>query len=219
MFIKMNFKLRQYQPKDRETLRYICCETGFIGEPIDQIFYDRKIFADMIIGYYLAREPKHTLVAEVEGNIVGYLTGSIANNAQIWVLAFGTSAIIKAAIKSVLGFYKTHSQNKKFIKNIFKLAFSGLPDHPKNAAHCHLNLLKGYRGKGIGTALLKTFYKQARKAEFTKVFEDVTSHPGKTLKYFKQAGFTIFDEKPGTLFGDKLKGKASSICIVKSLDF
>jgi len=71
-----DFQVRNYHRSDRESVRAICCETGFLGNPIDPVFEDRELFADFLTDYYLKHEPDSAFVV-VKGNVVkGYLLGS-----------------------------------------------------------------------------------------------------------------------------------------------
>ena len=42
------FTIRSYQPSDREAVRRLCCQTGFLGEAIDPVYEDRELFADFL---------------------------------------------------------------------------------------------------------------------------------------------------------------------------
>src|SRR5580658_5685961 len=68
--------IRPYAPTDRTTTRQICCDTGFLGDPIETIFTDREVFADLFTSPYLNYEPNCAWVAETDGRVVGYLLGS-----------------------------------------------------------------------------------------------------------------------------------------------
>jgi hypothetical protein len=45
------FVIRSYRASDREAVRELCCETGFLGEPIDPVYEDRQLFADFLTTY------------------------------------------------------------------------------------------------------------------------------------------------------------------------
>jgi hypothetical protein len=47
------FQVRRYRPSDRDSVRALCCETGFLGSAIDPVFEDRELFADFLTDYYL----------------------------------------------------------------------------------------------------------------------------------------------------------------------
>ena len=36
-----NFKIRNFTVADRDIVRNLCCDTGFLGNPIDPVFEDR----------------------------------------------------------------------------------------------------------------------------------------------------------------------------------
>jgi hypothetical protein len=50
---------------DREAVRKLCCETGFLGEPIDPVYQDRELFADFLTTYYTDHEPESCFLLEV----------------------------------------------------------------------------------------------------------------------------------------------------------
>ena len=54
--------IRPYRADDREGVRRVCADTGFLGTPIDPVFEDRELFADYLTSYYTDREPESTLV-------------------------------------------------------------------------------------------------------------------------------------------------------------
>ena len=65
--------IRSYQPSDREAVRSLCCQTGFLGEPIDPVYEDRELFADFLTTYYTDHEPESSFVIEKNGELRGYL--------------------------------------------------------------------------------------------------------------------------------------------------
>ncbi len=54
---ELEVEIRKYEEKDRGSIREICCDTGFLGNPIDRIFKDRELFADLFASLYLDLEP------------------------------------------------------------------------------------------------------------------------------------------------------------------
>ena len=54
----ITIRLRQYRESDQAEVRRICCETGFLGEPIETIYQDRECFADLFTNAYLEYEPE-----------------------------------------------------------------------------------------------------------------------------------------------------------------
>src|SRR3979409_2546676 len=71
------FEIRPFQhATDRARIGELCCETGFLGNPIDPVFEDRQLFADYLTAYYTDWEPEGSFVFLVNCEIGGYLLGS-----------------------------------------------------------------------------------------------------------------------------------------------
>jgi hypothetical protein len=62
--------VRKFEPRDREAVRCLCCQTGFLGKPIDPVFEDRELFADYLTSYYTDAEPESCFVLEHNGRVV-----------------------------------------------------------------------------------------------------------------------------------------------------
>ena len=80
------FNVRSYLPRDRDRVRWVCCETGFLGDPQEGVFIGRKIFADLWSSYWTDLEPESAFVAEVEGRVEGYILGCLDTHRQerVW---------------------------------------------------------------------------------------------------------------------------------------
>src|SRR5512135_12128 len=55
--IEKKVRIRNYREADRSTIRRLCCDTGFLGNPVDSVFQDRELFADLFTKPYLNHEP------------------------------------------------------------------------------------------------------------------------------------------------------------------
>src|ERR1700739_4872811 len=71
-----DFQVRNYRQSDRDSVRTLCCETGFLGKAIDPVFEDRELFADFLTDYYLKHEPDSAFVLTKGASLQGYLLGS-----------------------------------------------------------------------------------------------------------------------------------------------
>src|SRR5205823_12397049 len=87
------YSIRSYQASDRGAVRKLCCETGFLGDPIDPVFQDRELFADFLTTYYTDHEPESSFVLEIDGKIRGYLLGS-RKPLQHQVYAFAQTVLL-----------------------------------------------------------------------------------------------------------------------------
>ncbi|MEO6971031.1 MAG: GNAT family acetyltransferase, partial [Chthoniobacterales bacterium] len=68
--------IRGFRASDRDAVRELCCQTGFLGTPIDPVYEDRELFADFLTTYYTDHEPESSFVLEMDGQLKGYLLGS-----------------------------------------------------------------------------------------------------------------------------------------------
>jgi hypothetical protein len=152
---KIKAEIRPYEEKDRDAVRKICCDTGFMGDPVDTLFCDREIFADFFTSYYTDNEPENAMVAEVDGEVIGYIIGCLNHKAYPLKQAMIVIKKIPTVIWRIIS-GKYDKQTLKFIKWFLTKANSETPDAPKNAAHFHVNLLNGYRQ---GFLVISHFYK------------------------------------------------------------
>ena len=56
-------------------MRRVCVATGYMGDPIAWQWRDPESFADLFTAHYTDREPESSMVAELDGRVVGYLLG------------------------------------------------------------------------------------------------------------------------------------------------
>ena len=78
-------RIRAYERRDRAAVRHLCCETALRGEPVDSLFSDREVVADLLTRYYTDHEAQACWVAEGDGRVVGYLTGCLDRRRYLWV--------------------------------------------------------------------------------------------------------------------------------------
>ena len=107
------FTIRSYRPSDREAVRKLCCETGFLGEPIDPVYEDRELFADFLTTYYTDHEPESCFLLEIDGTIRGYLLGSrYPFRNQLY--AFAQNIIL--FFRALLRYARYHSHSRRFFR-------------------------------------------------------------------------------------------------------
>ena len=136
------FVIRRYRSSDRDTVRWLCCETGFLGQPIDPVFEDRELFADFLTNYYLVREPESALRHRGRRRGAGYLLGCrfpLRNQFYNFLQnlsMFGTL---------VRRYRRYNAASRRFVHWIFLNGWREVPAAPKRTAHFHINLLPDAR--------------------------------------------------------------------------
>ncbi len=153
---------------DRARVRELCCETGFLGNPIDPVFEDRELFADYLTAYYTDWEPESAFVLLVNGEIRGYLLGSRFPFRQQLYNLYNNVALFLRGIFRYSGY---SAASKKFVHWILTQAWREVPAAPRRTAHFHINLLADARQVATTRALmdgyLKYLHEHGEKARLT----------------------------------------------------
>lgn len=199
-----DFTTRPYQPSDRETIRRICCDTGFLGEPIDSIFSDRDLFADYLTRYYTDVEPESSWVGVKNGQVVGYLLACKRWNLNKWWGMWNNVRLAgKAFVRFITGKYD--AKDRKFLKWIILSGWKETPKAPENSGHMHFNSLKEHRKMGIARDLVVTMIQDFKKHGVPQVFgQMVTYDHRRTEKLYEYLGWKVLAKKKITKYQDRL---------------
>src|SRR5258708_40112583 len=132
------FTVRRYTRNDRDAVRRICCETGFLGQPIDPVFEDRDLFADFFTDYYLRCEPDAALVVTIYNSVVGFLLGCrYPLRHQLFCLIQG----LLLAFKVLARYHRYQPETRRYLWWIFRNTRREVPPAPRNVGHFHINFL------------------------------------------------------------------------------
>jgi ribosomal protein S18 acetylase RimI-like enzyme len=183
--------IRLHEPRDRAAVREICCDTADAGEPCESFFPDREVLADLVTRYYTDFAPQSSWVAEQNGTVTGYLSGSLdtrkAMRATLWRIVPVT--FLKAAGRGLFWhrqFRQLVSVNcREWMRTGIRRPVS-LDEYP---AHLHINLRKEARGRRIGERLVERFFEQMRAAGVTGVHVGVSEANDGGRKFFERLGF------------------------------
>ncbi len=203
--MKMEFRIRKYELKDRESVRWICCETGFMGEPVENYFIGRESFAEMWSGYWTDYEPESCLVAEAGGRVVGYLLGCLDTNKQARIFQKEIQPkLFRMALKE--GDFRRW-KNWRYFYRVFRSARRGEFKEPRETvnaeypAHLHTNIAPPeYRGKGMGKALMQGYLAYLRERQIPGVHLVTTSRNRAALGLYYRTGFQDLFRGPLTCY-------------------
>ncbi|UCD56932.1 MAG: GNAT family N-acetyltransferase [Candidatus Hydrogenedentota bacterium] len=210
--------VRKYGPADRDVLRKICYDTGLLGDPIDPYFGCLDLFADYWMNYYTDYEPESAFVAELDGQVVGYLVGCKDTSVQQEVqkseimpriyrkfLTFGYN--VDRRFFSFMWRYLRSMWRREFVEESFK-------DHP---AHLHMNLTEGYRSGGIGSKLMSAYFNYLRRNNVRGLHLGTTSHNKLAVPFYKKWGFRLVSRHPFTLYEGITPGKMEILFFAREL--
>ncbi len=208
--------LRKYAPRDREAVRQLCCDTGFLGDPIDPVFEDRELFADYLTSYYTDAEPESALVLEHGGTVKGYLLGSRHPARQ---RSFDWRMNLGLGWRGLRRYPRYNAASRRFVKWIFFEGRSEVPPAPKGVPHFHINLLSEVRNVLSTRLLIDSFLRYLSDCGEKRVFgQMVVFEARRGTRMFERYGFKVINKSEITKYRH-LRDEPVYLCtVVKDLD-
>lgn len=192
MSVRQKAEIRCFQPSDREAIRRLCCETGFLGKPIDPVFEDREIFADYLTSYYTDIEPESAFVVVLGGEVRGYLLGSRRPFRQqihnVW-------SNIRLLMKGILRYPRYNQASRKFVRWILTQAWREVPAAPRRIAHFHFNVMPDARHLATARALTDAYFEHLRAHGEKQVYGQVVVFEDRRgAAMFERYGFKVLNK-------------------------
>lgn len=207
--------VRSYQARDREAIRRLCCETGFLGNPIDPVFEDRELFADYLTSFYTDVEPEASFVLEQNGVVKGYLLGSRRPLRQQWFSFFQNLRLF------AIGMWRYRRYNRatrEFIQWILKNSWREVPAAPRRTAHFHINILPEAKGLAGSHEMMTQYCDFLRSKGETQVFgQMVTFESRRGAKVFERFGFRVLEKREITKYRGKHPEPVYLTTVIKQL--
>ncbi len=183
--------VRRYQARDRDQVRHICHVTGYMGEPAAWMWRDVESFADLFTGYYTDAEPESALVAELDGEVAGYLLGCV-DSRHAWNPAtiFG-----RHFLRRGIGFRPGTAGVvwRSFGDVVVEALHRRLPPVPvydaRWPAHLHIDLLPSIRGRGVGATLIRTWTDHLQAAGVPGCYLETLGENHRAMAFFEAMGF------------------------------
>jgi hypothetical protein len=209
--------IRLYQEKDREAVRDICCETGFLGKAIDQVFSDRELFADFLTGYYLDEEPDLAVVLESEGRVEGYILGCRYPEKKTRYELKKALTRIPRLIGRYLTSYPEHS--RRYVQWLAWRGWREVPETPEKMAHMHINLRPGFKNVSGTRIMIETFLKILADAGEKAVYgQMVVFEKRRGPRMFARYGFAVQDTVEVTKYQALINDPVYLFTVIKDLE-
>jgi len=188
--------IRPFKIDDKDSVRKICADTAFMGEPVERFFDFRDIFSDIAISYYTDYEPESLFIAECDGNVVGYLAG--CKDTRRFKRIFSRRILPRAFFSLLVKGAFFREKSARLITSILKSFFKGelrRPDYLKDfPAHLHVNVQNLYRHIGAGTKLMERYFDYLRNNHIGGVHLYSFSSAGQ--QFFQKLDFSkVFSQK------------------------
>lgn len=209
------FQICPYKNTYREEVRKLCCETGFLGNPIDPVFEDRELFADYLTQYYLDQEPESSFVLLVDGELKGYLLGSRRPFRHQF---YGFFQNISLVIRGLRRYLNYNPASKKFVHWILTNGRREVPAAPRNIPHFHINLLAEARNVASTRAIMDAYLVYLTNCGEKQVCgQMVTFHNRRGTKMFERYGFKVLNKAEITKYRDLYPEPVYLSTVIKDL--
>ena len=210
------YTIRSYQPTDRDAVRNLCCQTGFLGEPIDPIYEDRELFADFLTTYYTDHEPESSFVIEKDGELRGYLLGS---RKPFWNQVYSFYQNVCLFLRALLRYGQYNERSRQFILWILMNGWREVPAAPRRTPHFHINLLPDARKMSTTRALLSAYFSYLYRSGEKRVFgQIVTFESRRGEKMFERYGFKVMNRAEITKYKSFYPQSVYLSTVIKSLE-
>jgi ribosomal protein S18 acetylase RimI-like enzyme len=189
-------EIRQYEPKDRATVREICRSTAYGGA--EEALIDPHLFVDLMIRAYTDFAAGSIWVAERRGGVVGYLAGGFderrLHRVQAWRVVPG--AVARALGRGLLwrrSLWRLLADLPGFLAEARRAEASDEEGFP---GHLHVNLLPESRGRAVGRRLVERFLDESRRRELPGVRAVVYETNQPARRFFERLGFQALGRRP-----------------------
>lgn len=192
--------VRRYRNSDWQAVAQICIKSG-LGGQLSHYFCDGPAFARLWLLPYLKPDPESCFVAEVDGQVVGYLVGKARTPAwRFGLAALGPALTILG--NSLTGKYRHHAPSTQFVRYLWFRAWREIPRRLKGAAEFHFNVRESVQGDPeLGPKLMRAFFDHALGLGVTTLNIQVFLREGlRPHRFYARLGMRLVDLCPCTLF-------------------
>ncbi|MDD5154943.1 MAG: GNAT family N-acetyltransferase [Candidatus Omnitrophica bacterium] len=207
--------IRLYNSCDKPAVRKICSDTADLGRPVENFFYDREVFADLVIRYYTDFEPRSLWVADHQGRAAGYLSGCLDSRRYMRIMLTGIipGVFVRAALRGAFWRRDTWQLLKAGLKSLLLGSFNRKDIFDAYPAHLHINLEEAFRHQGLGAKLIERFLEQLRQLHLSGVHASVCQDNRPACVFFERLGFSALGRYP-MMRPEKMKGLKSTYTVI-----
>jgi hypothetical protein len=211
-----DFQVRRYRPSDRDSVRALCCETGFLGSAIDPVFEDRELFADFLTDYYLRHEANSSFVVTRNDSVQGYLLGSHHSSKHRF---HSLLQLFNLGPKVAWRYFGYRPESRQYIHWLISKAWREVPDAPRDIGHFHVNLLPTVKSIQVFRQLLETYLGHLYEQGVKQVHAQIVTFDGRRgSKLFERYGFKVINQSEITKYRRYTDRTVYLCTIVKTLD-
>ena len=190
-------KIRPFDETDRSELRALFARAGD-GAPPGSFWGHPDAEASVYLDPYMDIEPDSLFVAEVDGALVGYLTGCLdsaafpSEGARMELAIRKYRLALRPQSMAFFGRAIADTVRTKIQKELATEDF----DDPRWPSHLHINVAPEARGTGAGSALMEAWFDRWTQAGSPGChLQTLVENPG-AIRFFQRMGFTAYGPTP-----------------------
>jgi ribosomal protein S18 acetylase RimI-like enzyme len=183
--------IRDYRDDDREAVRRVCFETGYMGQPIAWQYSDEASFAHLFCDWYLDRYAHCASVVDLDGAVVGYRLGcpdirdaSLAAHERAYAThhVIGRGLIVRPG---TAGFLWRSARDLLTDRGVLRPPV----DHERFPADLHIDFLPAARGAGIGRRMVTAWLERLTADGVPGIHLGAWGENAPALAFFTSLGF------------------------------
>lgn len=190
-------EVRPFVEADRARLLDLAVAAG-AGSPSGSLWGDPASEADIYLWPYVDHEPESFLVADLDGDLVGYLAGC-ADTASFP----SEDSRIEAAIRRHRLFRRRETR-RFFARALWDSALAKVRRQPTAGelqdarwpAHLHINVVPKVRGHGVADALMEAWLTRLDDRGVAGCYLQTLVENPRAVRFFTRAGFVEHGEAP-----------------------
>jgi hypothetical protein len=211
------FSIRPFRASDRAAVRRLCCQTGFLGQPIHPVYEDAELFADFLTTYYTDHEPESSFVVEdTGGELHGYLLGC---RRPFWNQLYSFYQNVVLTLRALLRCSRYNERSRRFIRWIILNGWREVPAAPRRTPHFHMNLLPEARKmettRELVSAYLAYLYGCGEKQVYGQI---VTFESRRGERMFERYGFRVVNRSEITKYKSFYPESVYLSTVLKSIE-
>ncbi|MGW0180326.1 GNAT family N-acetyltransferase [Nocardia sp. NPDC003345] len=190
-------QIRAFEASDRDALRRLFRVAGR-GSPTETLWGHPESEAMIYLEPYIDHEPESLLLAEVDGELVGYLTGCV------------NTATFPSESKRIEDAIRTHRLVLRRAPALFfarsaldaasaalrRESAAGEIHDPRWPAHLHINVVPEARGTGAAEALMRRWFALLEAAGAPGCHLQTLVENGRAVRFFERMGFIAYGPTP-----------------------
>lgn len=190
-------RLRPFEPADTDACYEICLKTADNGTDATPLHTDHRIVGEVWVGPYLVRHPECAVVLEDDEGVGGYIVGAPDTTAyDDWVDGEWFVPLREQYPKGCFPAGTADATCVNLIHSPPRMPAEIVAAFP---AHLHIDLLPRLQGRGLGRAMMATFFERVCAAGASAIHLSCSPENTNAIAFYQRLGFE--DLMGGFLWG------------------